>query len=293
MTDTVEREETHMKYMIVGDSCCDYTDFCDGLKWLVRVPLTIEVGDSRYTDTEDLDTEELLQKIESSPTAPKSACPSPGDFLAAFDSEADDIYVVTLSDKVSGTYSSAVASADIFASENPGKNIHVFNSHSAAAGEVGICIFIRELAEAGISFDEVVEKTEAYISSLTTLFALETLDVFRKNGRLSHLQSLITTVARIKLVMGADENGAIICVGKTLSMEASIKKLVSIVSRKAQDIDLSARNLMITHCHTLERAIKIRELVEEAKLGFKNIVICKAGGLSTTYANRGGIIVAF
>lgn len=282
-----------MTYKILSDSCCDYTTYAEGLPWLERIPLTIELEGQYYIDDPQLDCADLIVKMAASAEAPRSACPSPGIFLEYFEKgAADDIYVVTLSEKVSGTYNSACNGAKLFKEAHPERNIHVFNSRSAAAGEVAICLKLYELLNAGYDFATVVEKTEAYIQSLSTLFVLETLEVFKKNGRLSHLQAILTSALKIKLVMGADAEGAIEARAKALSMSQAIMKMVGLVKEKGKEMDFSQRLLVITHCDCPARAERIRDLIR-GECNFRDILICRAGGISTMYANSGGVVVSF
>ncbi len=279
-----------MSYKIIADSCCDYTDFDGGMPWLTRVPLTIHVDGTSYRDTEELDCEALMEAMEKSPRGPSTSCPSPGDFLEAYRCGADEVYVVTMSEKVSGTYGSAKTAAQIYTSEGGG-NIHVFNSKSAAAGQVALALKIRELAESGASFQQVVDGTEAFLKNISTFFCLETLEVLRKNGRLSHLQSIVAGALKIKMVMGTDDEGAIISKGKALSMERALGKLASAIRDRAQQVGAAGRRLVITHVGCPQRAAELLKALSPC--GFAGSVICRSGGLSTTYANRGGVIVSF
>ncbi|MEA4895452.1 MAG: DegV family protein [Oscillospiraceae bacterium] len=281
-----------MSFQIIGDSCCDYPYLEDDFKWIKRVPLTIELDGETFVDNEELRSALLISKMAASRNAPKSACPAPGIFEEAYDCGADDVYVVTLSDKLSGSYGSAVVAANMFKENHPEKNIFVFSSKSAASGEIAVCSKILSLAEAGVPFDEVVSQTLDFINNLSTYFVLETLEVFRKNGRLNHLQSIITGALKLKLVMGGDENGNVCVRGKALSIDRAVAKMSELIADRCANMDMSARTLFITHCQCPDRARQARDYVV-AKVGFKDCVILRAGGISTIYANAGGIILAY
>ena len=175
---------------------------------------------------------------------------------------------------------------------NPLRKIHVFNSKTAAAGEVAVCEKIKDFIRRGLAFDEVVARTERFVGGLTTLFVLETLEVFRKSGRLSHLQSIATAALKIKLIMGADKNGNIAMRGKALSMSRALDNLVKLVKQESEKADEEHDTLYITHCACLDRAMAVKEQIAK-QCSFKDIVICEARGISTMYANEGGIIAAF
>ena len=288
-----KREVILMSFQIIGDSCCDYPYLEDDYPWIRRVPLTIELDGENFVDNEELRCATLIAKMAASLNAPKSACPAPGEFIEAFDDcGADEIFVVTLSDKVSGSYGSAVVAAKMYMENDPNKKVFVFSSHSAAAGEICVCEEILRLKNSGATFDETVEKGLEFISGLTTYFILETLDVFRKNGRLNHLQSIVTSALNLKLIMGGDGTGSICVRGKALTVDRAIYKMADQIAEKCAGQDMSQRRLYITHCNCPERARKTRDIIMK-KTQFKDCTILRAGGISTIYANSGGLIIAY
>lgn len=280
-------------YKIISDSCCDYVQYGeDILSFVTRVPLSIELDGDHFLDNSDLDTDAFVAAIALSKSAPRSACPSPMLFVEACAGEAQDIYMVTLSDKLSGSYASACMGAEEARKVYPHKNIHVFNSLSAACGQVDICLRIRELAEAGMPFAELVKDVEAFIHDMATIFVLEDLDVFRKNGRLNHLQALAVNALRIKMVMSSDGNGNIVVRAKGIGVNRALTALVDYVKSVYEARPCPEKTLVITHCACLERAEDIcRRILEVCP--FAKSLICKSSGISTMYANAGGIIVAF
>lgn len=73
----------------------------------------------------------------------------------------DQIFVITLSEHLSGTYNSAVLAKKLYEEEHgqEGKNIAVFSSDSASSGELNIALYIQSLCQASLPFEEIVEKT--------------------------------------------------------------------------------------------------------------------------------------
>lgn len=281
-----------MAYRIISDSCADHPDRHGALAQVSRVPLTIRLGEDTLVDDDSLNPDALIERMKREPQAPTSACPSPGAFLEACGEDDTDVYMVAMSDKVSGSYSSAVVAADMIKTLKPGRNVHVFNTLSASAGQAAVCLKICELAAHALPFRQVVEQVEAFIASLTTLFVLEDLSVLKKAGRLSHLQALISMALRIKLVMGARPDGSIDVRGKALSMERALISLINMIKEKCAALIPGERSLVITHCGAPQRAEMIREAVERV-CGFKEVLICSPSGISAMYANDGGVVVGF
>ena len=276
------------KYKIIGDSCTDLTAEMMGFGCFSKVPLTIDVGDHTITDDETFDQKDLLERMTAWHDTPKTACPSPAQYLEHFE-EGKDHYVITLTAKLSGSYNAAVQAAAIYRNEGGTANIHVFNSRSASCGQVQIALLVRDLCEKGMEFRDVVETVEAYISRMKTLFVLENLDNLRKNGRLTKVQALVTGALRVKLLLGATREGEIEKLGQGLTIRQTIARMVSSVST---DVDHIGKRLVITHCNCPERAEYLKKLFLE-KCRFSEIVVAPMGGISTVYANDGGTIIAY
>ena len=143
--------------------------------------------------------------------------------------------------------------------------------------------------EAVRPFKKVVREVEQYICQMQTLFVLESLENLRKNGRLTKLQAVVTGALRIKLLMGATPQGEICKLGQALTMKQALGKLVD---RMAADPDHQGRVAAVCHCNCLERAFALKEQIE-AKCQFQQVLILEAGGITTVYANDGGVVVAY
>lgn len=278
-----------MSYSVVADSCCDLTAAMRGNRAFKIVPLTIHVGDRSFIDNENLCQKELLNAMVSCPEAPHTSCPSPADYLDVFQASEGDIYVVTLSALLSGSHNSARQAAAIFREDHPDRNVYVFNSCSASAGEVLLALKINELANAELPFDEVVRNGNAFIAEMNTLFILETLDNLKKNGRLTKAQAALTGTLKIKLLMGATPEGEICKRGQALSIKQGLGKLVQMM---CADESHQGKTLCIAHCNCPARAEELRMQVLK-HCDFGNVIICDTHGISTVYANDGGIVCAY
>ena len=278
-----------MSFKIVVDSCCDLTAQMRREPCFVKVPLSIHSNGSIFVHDDTLDQADLLWAMKQSEDAPSTACPSPQAYLDAFQGDAEDIYVVTLSALLSGSHNSAEQARVLLEEEHPEKNIHVFNSCSASSGEVLAALKIQELAAAGMPFKRVVREVEQFIYQMQTLFVLESLENLRKNGRLTKVQAMITGALRIKLLMGATPEGEICKLGQALSMKQALSRLVD---RIAADPAHKGRTIAICHCNCLDRAFQVKQQIE-ANCQAENILILEAGGITTVYANAGGIVVAY
>ena len=271
------------------DSCCEMTKQMEQDPVFTRVPLTIACGGNTFVDDDSFDQAELLWAMKQTKDAPATACPSPQAYLDAFSGEEEDVYAVTLSALLSGSHNSAQQGKQLLEEDEPAKNVHVFNSCSAVCGESLIALKIKELAEKGLPFKKVVREVEQFIQRMQTLFVLEDLENLRKNGRLTKMQAVVTGALRIKLFCHATPEGEIGKLGQALTVKQALGKLVD---RVADDLDHVGRTLIISHCNCLERAMKLKEQIE-ARCRFGQIFMTGAGGITTVYANDGGIVVAY
>ena len=279
-----------MGFKIVVDSCCDLTGQMLKDPHFVKVPLTIRSNGSSFIDNETFDQADLLWAMKQSDDAPATACPSPQSYLDAYQGpEDEDVYVVTLSALLSGSHNSAEQAKLLMEEDHPNKNVYVFNSCSASSGEVLVALKVRELAESGAPFKHVVREVEQFIYQMQTMFVLETLENLRKNGRLTRLQSVITGALKIKLLMAATPEGEICKLGQTLSMKQALSKMVD---HMANDPAHAGRTLAICHCNCLDRAFQVKAMAEQ-RCKFAHILILEAGGITSVYANDGGIVTAY
>ena len=278
-----------MSFHIVADSCCELTADMKKRGNIEIAPLTLEVGGESILDDETFDQKYFLKRVAECPECPKSACPSPDYFRKSFLNGAERCYAVTLSAQLSGSYNSAVLGANLAQEENEDLKIHVFNSRSASIGETLIVKKIVECEEAGMSFERVVETVELYISTQHTYFVLENLETLRKNGRLSKTKALVASELKIKPVMGATSEGDIVQLDQARGINKALMKMVDAIVNDAQHVE--NKTLAISHCNCPERAEMVKEALLE-RLAVQDVFVLDTQGVSSMYANDGGIIIA-
>lgn len=277
-----------MSYKIVVDSCCELPEALRKDERFEIIPLGLEVGEYQIYDDETFNQAEFLQKIAAYTKGPKSSCPSPERFMEAYHTEkAERIYVVTLSSHLSGSFNSAVLGKNLYHEKYGDKQIHIIDSESASCGETQIAFKLIELEEAGLPFEDIVEQIEAFRSSIITYFVLDNLETLRKNGRLSGVKALVASTLSIKPVMAGDK-GVIVQRGQCIGMKKALNKMAEMVASQA--VNPKQRTLMITHCNAPERAELMKNLIL-AQADFKETLIMDTRGVSSMYANDGGVIV--
>lgn len=277
-----------LKIKIVADSSCDLTDEMKKQMNVDIAPLVLQLGEKSFIDDESLDVKQYIKEMAASETSPKTACPSPHDYMNRFEGP-ESVFVVTLSNFLSGSYNSAVLAKDMFIDELGNKFIHVFDSLSASAGEVVVALKINELGKLNLTEMEIVEKVTRFIKEMKTFFLLESLEHLAKAGRLNPIVAKVASMLSIKPIMCGDE-GNIKLFEKVRGYKKSFSRLIDIIGEEGKNLE--EKVLAIAHCNCLDRALEFKEAVLK-KYNFKDIVIVETKGLSSTYADDGGIIIAF
>ncbi len=275
-------------YKVIVDSCGELFEEMLLDDRFVNVPLTLEVNGEEIIDDASFNQLEFIQKVKQSPVGPKSACPPPGKYLEAIEGEADHVYIVTLSAEMSGSYNSALVAKEMYEEEHDDKKIYVFDSKSASVGETLIAQQVADYEEEGLGFEKVVAAVEAYIADQHTFFVLETLETLRKNGRLSKFKEVIANTLHIKPIMAATDTGNIMKLAQVRGMGKALSKMADCMIEMTKNC--SEKVLAISHCNCIERALQLKQEVEK-RATFKGIRVIDMRGVSTMYANDGGLIM--
>ena len=279
-----------MDYKIIVDSCGELTHKMKESGIYTSAPLSMQVDGDVVMDDETFDQADFLRRVAASPECPKSSCPSPEKYMELYSGEERRVYVVTLSSELSGSYNSAQLAAKLWKEEHgeDGRQIHVFNSRSASVGETLIACKVRECEEQGMTFEETVSETEAYIEGQHTYFVLENLDTLRKNGRLTGIKSFVASALNIKPVMGSTPQGTICQLGQARGVKRALVKMTEQIVRDGKRT--KEKVLAIAHCNCPERAREVERMILD-KIRVRDSFIVDTAGISTMYANDGGIIV--
>ncbi|MCI8925280.1 MAG: DegV family protein [Lachnospiraceae bacterium] len=276
-----------MSYKIIADSCCEFPEEYRKDPRFQSIPLELMVEEEVIIDDETFDQADFLRKVAASPKCPKSACPSPEKYMEAYRTEAENVFVFTLSSKLSGSHNSAELGKKLYHEKYGDKNIYVCDSQSASCGETQLAMKAAQWSEEGLSFEEICKKLASYRDHMNTYFVLDNLETLRKNGRLSGVKALVASTLSIKPVMGAD-TGEIIQLGQSIGIKKALAKMAEIVAKEA--VHPEEKMLMITHCNCKDRAESVKKMVLE-KIRVKGTLVMDTKGVSSMYANDGGVIV--
>ena len=273
------------KMKIVADSSAN-------LKALENVafavaPLKIIAGEREFVDDCQLNVDEMVDFFEEYKGKSKTACPGPGDWLEAFE-DADDIFCVTITSGLSGSYNAACVAKEMYEAENSGKRVWVIDSLSAGPELVLIIEKLQELIEAGCAYEDICTQITEYTQKTGLIFALASLQNFAANGRVPMAVAKIAGVLGIRVIGKASEEGTLQPLDKCRGEAKSLDKLID----HLRSAGLSRGKVRIAHCVNQMAAEKLVGMIK-ATFPKVEVKISKCLGLCSYYAEKGGLLVAY
>lgn len=237
------------------------------------VPLYVVFQDGTYKDGVDITPEEVYRRVAAGGALPKTAAPSPADFIAAFQpviSSGGDIVYVSLSSSLSSTYQNALLAAGEF----PEGRVRVVDSETLCGGIALLVMKAARAAVKGQSSAEIAAMLEQSRSRVETEFVVDNLNYLYMGGRCSGMQNLIGSLLKIRPVLRLID-GAIVPVSKIRGKkEKAVEQMLQNALAKAKDID---KELLIV-AHTLaEEDAKYLENALRAQTDVNEIAVIHAG----------------
>ena len=275
------------KIKIVTDSSCDLNNEIIQKYNIKVVPLNVSFGDKIYEDGY-IENSEFYEMMDKSPVLPKTSCPSPEKFIKCYEGEEDEILVITLAAKLSGTHSTAVLAKKIFEEEYPNKKVAVIDTQTGSIGQGLLIVKAAKLAEEGKSLDEIVSIIESIKRDVVFFGSLETLENAIKGGRVNPLAGKLINALNFKVIVKIG-NGEVKPFDKARGDNNSIKKMVENVCSLIKEGEI--KSLAIAHANCLEKALKVKEMMLKNH-NFESITISDIGAVMGTYSSKGAVLVS-
>lgn len=272
-----------MKRKIVADSSCDMWEL-NGVDFEVA-PITISTDNKHYVDNQDLDVHLMSEDLAKYKGVSHTACPSVGSWLDCYEGY-DEVFVITLTGTMSGTYNSAMTAKGIYEEENENVKVHVFDSLSTGPEMRLLIEKLKEMIEEDLPFEEIVEKGQDYLNHSRLFFALKSLHNFAMNGRVSKTVASAIGVLNISIFATASEEGTI----QQISKCRGEKKVVKSMIEHLENAGYHGGKVRISHADNLKLAHNVRDKILELYPN-ADIIVYPMGGLCTYYAEIGGLLV--
>ncbi len=274
-----------MSFKIVTDSSADIKTL-SGVDF-ESVPLKIITDVKEYVDDESLDVVGMISDLQKYKGKSRSSCPNMQEYINAF-GEADEVFCITITSGLSGSFNSASMAAKAYMEEHPERRVHVIDSLSTGAENALLIEKIRDLIVEGNDFDTVKEKITEYHNHTRLIFALESMINLANNGRVSPLAAKFAGLVGIRAIGRASDVGTLEMTGKT---RGAVPTAAQIASNMVEE-GCTGGKVRIHHANNLQSAELLKTKILE-KLPSAEVVIDHAGGLCSFYAEQGGLLVGF
>ncbi len=277
-----------MSVKIIIDSTADVAE---GIKdRLIVVPLSIFFGEEEYVDGVTITHEEFYQKLIECDMMPSTSQATPEAFKKVFEkatADGSDVVVITLSEKLSGTYQSAIIAAEDY----PGR-VFVVDSKSVTIGTGILAEMALSLVDAGMTAEEIAGRLSEERNRIRIIAMLDTLEYLKRGGRISKTVAFAGGILSIKPVISL-EDGEIHILGKARGSKQGNNLLVQEI-QKAGGVDFCKPVLL---GYTGLSDILLQKYIKDSAFLWEgNVDTLHSAGIGSvvgTHAGPGGIAAAF
>ena len=239
-------------------------------------------------DNAALDTRIMMDAMHNYNGASTTACPSPEEWAEKF-LMADHVLAITISSSLSGSYNSAMVAKEMVLENHPEKKIFVLDSLSTA-GEMALAIWkANEMIGQGLDFETLTREWDTWYQERQILFSLANFDNLVKNGRMSKLVGFVAGVMNMRAVGRGSDDGRLEMLHKCRGETRMLALLLEELDHRGYD---GKRTVVIDHCQNEHAAQLLSGAITKKWPGAK-VVVTPCGGLTSFYAETGGIIMAF
>lgn len=244
---------------ILIESSSDYTQKEAQKDHLDFVPISVMFNDETYLGGVTLEHDEFYEKLMETKEFPKTAQPSPQDFLTVFEDakeKGDDVICILLSSSLSGTCQSAHLAKNIADYDR----IHIIDSLTAIAAIRMLANYAKKLISEGATVEEIIEKLEEKKSKVKILAAVDTLEYLAKGGRLSRAAAAIGELANLKPILTINTEGSLEVVGKVLGRIKAANYILNQLETKTIDPEFPMYGI---YSYGLENIEKLEKKLEK------------------------------
>lgn len=250
-------------------------------------PMKIIASGKEFVDNASLDVEAMLHWFERYNGKSQTSCPNPSDWLEAF-GDGEDIFCVTITSGLSGSYNSACIAKQMYEAEHPGRRVFVIDSLSAGPELTLMLEKLESCIRQGMDYEQICQTIRDYTKQTGLLFMLESLKNFAANGRVSPTVAKLAGLLGIRIVGRASDKGTLEPMDKCRGQAKSLQTIVG----HLKSFGLSKGKVRIAHCKNPEAAQELKKLIQ-AELPEVQVAIASCRGLCSYYAEIGGLLVAY
>ena len=274
---------------LITDGSCDLSQEIIEKGKVEIVDVMVSFDDKSYSTRTDITIPQFYEMMRDYKELPKTSCPSPNQFLDAFDCEEDNIIVLCLTSKLSGIYNSAILAKNMYAEEYGNKKrIEIIDSTTGSIGQALLVSKVADMINEDKDMDEIINTIEKLKNELVFYGALHTLENAIKGGRINAIAGKIIGALNLKAIIHI-ANGSVKPIDKARGDKNSINKVIDYIK---DNMDKTSKTkLAIGHANCPEKALKIKEVLENYHK-FEEVHIMEVGPSMGVYTSEGAVLVA-
>ena len=273
-----------MAFRIVSDSSSNVLSMGDVN--YTTVPLKI-IAEKEYVDDAALDLSGMMEDLRNHKGKSGSSCPNVGEWLEAF-GDAEEIFCVTISRNLSGSFAASVQAGETYMEEHPGRKVFTFDSLAVGPEMMMIVDKIRQCEAEGLDYEATKAKVLEYHNRTHTVFCLESMLNLARNGRVSMAVAKIAGMLGIRVV-GIAADGQVTPVHKPRGAKKATQTIVEMLKERGFE---DGNILRVAHCYAPEAAQALREAIL-AEFPNTRFILEHTTALCSFYAEVGGYIVGY
>ena len=278
-----------MAIRIFADSVSDIPKELSEELGITIVPLQVNFADGSYRDGIDLSVEDFFAKLKTAEKMPTTSQVNPGEFIQAFGpviKEGDDVICLTLSSKLSGTYSAATTAKNFL---DAGDQLTVVDTRAASFGFGLIVMEVAKMVGQGASKEEIIAEINYMADHLENIFVFDTLEYLKKGGRLSSGEAFIGGLLNIKPILTIID-GEVKPMDKVRGRKKAVKYVVD--KLKASGQDFTKTPLVIYHADDGDYMNEIKAAIE-ADIPVSQWYVSKVGSVVGTHSGPGCVAISY
>lgn len=268
---------------IIADSSCDLPQASEHNFYIA--PLTIQTEHKVYPDDETLDVAAMLMDLAAYTGRTTTACPNIGAWMNCMEG-ADEIFVITITSHLSGSYNAAVAAKELYLQNNPTAKISVIDSLSTGPEMRLLIEKIQELEKQGLPFEDIDRQVRSYMEKTRLFFSLQSLHNLAVNGRVNKIAAAAVGVLGIRIVATASEQGEI----EPISKSRGDKRAIAEMMTQLRQAGFDGGKVRISHVQDHGLAMQYAEAIRNAFPG-SDILLRSSTALCSFYAEKSGILI--
>ena len=279
------------KIKIVTDGSCDLPqEIIDRVNPEI-VRTNVSFGDETFIGGVEITETEFYEKMKGCKVLPKTSSPSPERFIRVYEKEEyEELLVLTLTSKLSGTYHNAIIAKNMYHEENEEKRIEVVDSKNGSIGAALMILKCQNLIDAGKNMDEILEAIEKMQEDIVFFGSLDTLENAIKGGRVNPIAGKLINALNFKVIVHIDE-GLVKPIDKARGSANSLKKVLEYVKKYIDKDNIDKKDIIVAHANCPERAEKITKFIND-HYNFEKTMVASVGPVMGTYTSEGAILVA-